>query len=437
MKRRDLFKSAGGGLVGAGLMGCSGISSGRAASARARKPLIRSQDSKLPPFRLETLTHGPKHHFFGYYGMCPWNKSQSRLICLESDFQDHLPKPGEPGAVGLVDQETGEFKQVGETRAWNLQQGALIHWNPLDPENEVVFNDRAGDRLLASVLNVETGVKRHLPQSISAVSRAGDFALSLTYGRLTRLRGVVGYVGAEDPNPDDPRPKNDGVFRMDLKTGKTSLIISVDEIYEDALKRYPPLKGKHMWFNHTVLSRNDKRLFFLARFKNSGLDSAMYSVNVDGSDLRICTPWGGRVSHFDWRNDEEIVATFSPGKDMERGHYLFHDGQGDYRQVGKDFIFGTGHCTFSPRGDWMATDGSAATLVKEKRYFVESLEIFNVETGQGVFLGMFNQGDRKFNSGNVRCDLHPRWNRTGDAVCFDSMDTSNWTRQLHVAYLGL
>ena len=109
MKRRDLFKSAGGGLVGAGLMGCSGISSGRAASARARKPLIRSKDSKLPPFRIESLTHGPKHHFFGYYGMCPWNKSQSRLICLESDFQDHLPKPGDPGAICLVEQESGEF----------------------------------------------------------------------------------------------------------------------------------------------------------------------------------------------------------------------------------------------------------------------------------------------------------------------------------------
>jgi len=44
-----------------------------------------------------------------------------------------------------------------------------------------------------------------------------------------------------------------------------------------------------MWFNHTVLSPNDGRLFFLARFKNSGLDSAMYSVNVDGSDLRQLT----------------------------------------------------------------------------------------------------------------------------------------------------
>ena len=351
MRRRDLFKTAGVGLVGSGIVASSVASARNSAPARADRRLVRSKDSKLPPFRVETLTRGPKHHFFGYYGMCPWNKSETRLVCLESAFQDHLPSSGEPGAIGLVDQETGDFTRVGETRAWNLQQGALIHWNPLDPENEVVFNDRKGDRLVAAVLNVETGAKRYLPQSVSAVSRAGDFALSLTYGRLTRLRRVVGYVGAEDPNPNDPRPKNDGVFRMDLKTGKTSLIISIDEVYEDAIKRYPPLKGNHMWFNHTVLSRDDKRLFFLARFQNKGLDSAMYSVNVDGSDLRICTPWGGRVSHFDWRNNEEIVATFTPGKDMERGHYLFHDGRGDYRQVGKDFIFVTGHCTFSPGGD--------------------------------------------------------------------------------------
>jgi hypothetical protein len=84
-------------------------------------------------------------------------------------------------------------------------------------------------------------------------------------------------------------------------------------------------------------------------------------VNVDGSDLRIFTPWGGRVSHFDWRNDEEIVATFSPGNDMGRGHCFFHDGQDDCLQVGKDSVFGTGHCAFSPRGDWLASDESAAT----------------------------------------------------------------------------
>ncbi len=37
----------------------------------------------------------------------------------------------------------------------------------------------------------------------------------------------------------------------------------------------------------------------------------------------------------------------------------------------------------------------------------------------------------------VRCGLHPRWNRTRDQICFDALETANWTRQLHVAQLDL
>ena len=33
-------------------------------------------------------------------------------------------------------------------------------------------------------------------------------------------------------------------------------------------------------------------------------------------------------------------------------------------------------------------------------------------------------------SGDRRCDLHPRWNYTGNRICFDSTFTG--TRQLHV-----
>jgi hypothetical protein len=31
--------------------------------------------SKLPKYQVRTLTTGPKHHFFGYYGIPPWNQS--------------------------------------------------------------------------------------------------------------------------------------------------------------------------------------------------------------------------------------------------------------------------------------------------------------------------------------------------------------------------
>ena len=402
------------------------------------KSNFQTQQSNFPKFKVQTLTSGPKHHLFGYYGMSPWNKSQRYMVCLESDFHDHLPTADEPASVGLVDSETGSFKKISETRAWNLQQGAMLHWNPINPETEVVFNDRNEEELVSAVLNVETGEKRFLPRPISAVSHNSRFALSLTYGRLTRLRKVVGYGGSVDPNPTEAHPDNDGVFLMDLETGETKLIVSIDEVYQHAVKIYPVLKGHHMWFNHTVLNKSDKRLLFLARFRNqkSQLDTAMYTVNIDGSDLRQATPWGGMISHFDWRNDSEIIATLMIGGDKRKTHYLFTDGEDNYQQVGEGFLVGDGHCTFSPDQNWLASDGSVASGIKGK-YSVNSLEIYNVANNYGVFLAMFNMRENKNISGDLRCDLHPRWNRTGDAICVDALDTTDWTRQLHVVHLNL
>jgi hypothetical protein len=52
-------------------------------------------------FSVRTLTSGPRNHFFGYYGICPLNRSGRYLVCLESSFQDHLPNPSEPVAATL------------------------------------------------------------------------------------------------------------------------------------------------------------------------------------------------------------------------------------------------------------------------------------------------------------------------------------------------
>ncbi|MDH5398014.1 MAG: hypothetical protein OEX02_07700, partial [Cyclobacteriaceae bacterium] len=77
-------------------------------------PLYSSSDaglirSELPKFRVRRLTHGPKHHFFGYYDMSPWNRDESKLVCLESEFQHRLPNPGETANIGFVAPDTGDF----------------------------------------------------------------------------------------------------------------------------------------------------------------------------------------------------------------------------------------------------------------------------------------------------------------------------------------
>jgi hypothetical protein len=253
----------------------------------------------------------------------------------------------------------------------------------------------------------------------------------LTYGRLGRLRKVVGYGGAKDPNPDSPAPDNDGIFLMDLSTGKSKLVVSIAQVYERLVKKHPLLRGRHMWFNHTVFNKNDTRFFFLARANLPPRErryTAMFTANLDGSELREVVPFDKRVSHFDWRNNKEIIATF-PMDGPDRKHVLFTDGKADYRVIGDGFLDFDGHCSFSPDQNWLVTDR------KHHDTLEQSLLIYNLRSKQKLVLCRYNMREKKYMSGNVRCDFHPRWNRTGDKLCFDAIEPANGTRQLHIVDL--
>ncbi len=397
----------------------------------ARSGQTSAQATPRVECNVRTLTSGPKHHFFGYYGICPWNKSGQYLVCLESSFQDRMPSPGEAAAIGLVDAQSGQFRKVAETHAWNLQQGAMLHWNPLFPESQIIYNDQEGDDIASVVLDVQSGQRRLLPRAVSAVSHNGKWALSLTYGRVGRLREVVGYGGAKDPNPDDPAPESDGVFLMDLSNGKSMLVVSIARVYQRLVGKHPLLKGCHMWFNHTVFNKTDTRFLFLARANlppDQQRSTAMFTANLDGSELREAIPFDRNVSHFDWRNDKQIIATFSvdgPG----RKHVLFTDGRADYRVIGEGFLDSDGHCSFSPDQNWIATDRKQGARMQQ------SLLIYNVASKRKQVLYTCDMREKIYMSGDVRCDFHARWNRTGNEICFDAIDPADGTRQLHIAYL--
>lgn len=381
--------------------------------------------NKLPKCRIRTLTSGPKHHFFGYYGICPWNQSDKYLLSLESPFQDHFPTLKESAAIGLVDAKTGKFEKITETFAWNLQQGAMLHWNPLEPD-EIIFNDRKDNKIISVVMNIQTGKKRILPAAINGLSHNGKYALSLSYGRLGRLRKTVGYQGLEDPTINIPHPDNDGVFVMNMLTGERKLAVSILDFYKLIKDRRPELKDRHMWCNHTVFNKNDTRFFFLGRSNEKGrLQTGMFTANLDGSELREVIPYGSRVSHFDWRNNNQIIATYQ--KNSRKGHFLFTDGKADHKALGDGFLDFDGHCSFAPNQNWLVTD--------RKQKLNQSLIIYNVLTKKGKILTTLDMKLRRNISGHLRCDFHPRWNRHGDAICFDAIDQKNGTRQMHIAYL--
>src|SRR5688572_6348031 len=99
--------------------------------------------------KVTAATSGPKHHFFGYYGICPWNADGSRLAYLETDVGDRLVAAGDTAAICLLDTATGQHHQVATTSAWNLQQGAMLHWLGTAPQRHLLYNDRVAGRLIS------------------------------------------------------------------------------------------------------------------------------------------------------------------------------------------------------------------------------------------------------------------------------------------------
>lgn len=387
------------------------------------------QGQGQPHGRIRMLTSGNQNHFFGYYGINPWNRDRTHVLSLEVPFNNRLPHAGEKAAIGLVDMKTGMFNRITETNAWNMQQGCMLHWNPLKPNEEFYFNDVVDGSLVSVRININTGNRTIIADTISGLSKDGKSAVHMNYGRISRLRKVVSYSGTSDPNPDVAYPEDDGVFTIDLLTGRKKLAVSYKQMADDILTYNPEIAGQHMWVEHADINRDGTRFLFLPRTWNqdaSKLETGLYTVGIDGTEMRKLIPYGSSVSHFGWRNNRDLVATFNYLKDS-RSHAFFTDTAETVQFQGVAPFQWDGHCSFSLDGKWLLTDGS-----KDMVNFTNSVWLYNMETGEHRKLATMQMLEERFLKGDARCDLHPRFSDDNSMVCVDAIDPNTGNRQIFI-----
>lgn len=365
------------------------------------------------------VTSGPLHHFFGYYDKMQWDATGRYLLGLEVPFADRSPNPDDKATIGIIDlQANNRFEPLAETTAWNWQQGTMLQWLGSAPDRLIIYNDRIGDQYVAVIRDVHSGETTTLPRAVYAVSRDGTQGVCPNFSRIHRTRPGYGYNGVPDAWEDDPAPNDDGIYWMDLTTGENKFIVSLGEIAAQFSEPRPG-DGAH-WFNHLLFNDDGSRFIFLHRWQRAeGWGQQMITARLDGSDRYLLIDEG--VSHFDWRDSRHVIAWAWP-EPTGPHYYLYMDQTDEVEIIGEDVLTENGHCTYSPDDKWILTD----TYPADEHY--QTLILYRPEDGLRVDIGrFFAPEDFK---GEMRCDLHPRWNRDGTQVCFDS--TQDGRRQMYI-----
>jgi hypothetical protein len=361
---------------------------------------------------IRAITGGPLSHWFGYYDKQQFDESGRYVLGMEVAFDDRSPTPDDTVVVGMVDLEDGDkWTPLAESRAWSWQQGCMLQWLPGN-RGEIIYNDRRDGRFVSVVRDAFTGEERVVPRPIYAVSPDGKRGVSLNFARVDDTRPGYGYKGVTDPGAEVLEPEDNGIWLVDLETGESKLVVTIKQVAD--IPQDNPAAGKH-WFNHLLFNPDGTRFIFLHRayrrpIKEGGWVTRMFTANPDGSDLR-CLADHTLVSHFIWRNPREILA-WSTEPEKEHHFHLYDDQTGSVQAVGADVLTRDGHCTYSPDGQWILTDGY------RDGKSMQPLMLYRPADGHLEILGKFYiPPERK---DETRCDLHPRWSRDGSFVCIDS-----------------
>jgi hypothetical protein len=382
------------------------------------------------------ITKGPAYHWFGYYDKLEFDPTSRYVLGMETYFEDRSPTTNDIIKVGMIDlKDNDRWIELGESRAWNWQQGCMLQWRP-GSESEVLWNDFDGEKFVCHILDVFTRKKRTIPYPIYTVSPDGKTAMTTDFRRINDMRPGYGYPGLPDPKKDVLAPEDSGIYKIDLDTGETKLVIPIADMLKIPYPKGDVSKNKH-YFNHLLFSPDGSRFIFLNRWRinkfrasnpTTPFDTRMMTATPDGDDIRVVDD-SGYTSHFIWRDPSHILAWTKLPSQGDR-FYLFRDGgSGKGEAVGPDVMIRNGHCTYLPGNEWILND----TYPDDNR--LQHVYLYHVGSGKRVPLGNFFMHTKYRFDWEGRVDTHPRFSPDGRYVVIDSPHEGNG-RQLYLLDIG-
>lgn len=400
------------------------------------------------------------HYFFGYYDKSPFDFDNQKLLSMKAGFMDRMQTKDDILEIGCFNwQNSNEFIKLAETKAWNWQQGCMLQWIGPEFNKRIIYNDRINNKFVSIIMDIKTKEKTVLPMAVYTLRSDGEYALCIDNERHYWFRGGYSYQGIVNPDKKKPLDEGDGIWLLDIERKNIKQIINIMNLMK--IKPLSNMKDANHYLEHLMLSPSGKRLCFLHRWQiaDSGIYARFYTANLDGSDIYLLND-SGRMSHFCWRNEKELLAWCGLPTTINRlrkyenlvkyfikpflplyhrfvqnnssvskmitgdSYVLFKDKSDLTTKIGAETLCEDGHPTFCPSNkDWFISD----TYQDDRGY--RHLFLFNMLNGKKVDVAQLKSNPHSDNS-SFRCDLHPKLSYDGRYISVDTVHEGD--RQMYV-----
>ena len=355
-------------------------------------------------------------YFFGYYDKSPWDASDRYILCLRADNTWSDVSPKEKADILLIDtflpeNDQNRVKKIAETSAWNVQQACMLQWLGPDFSSRIIYNDYRAGKYVSVVQEIETGNERVIDAPVYTVSADGKSALTLDFSRLYNLRPGYGYYNVPEKTKGEALPDNTAVWIINLENGDVKPLLSYKDFACFQPRSEMQEDGAVHKVNHLMISPDGNRFMVLYRwFVGDRKYTRLITCDVDGSNMYVLSD-DDMVSHCFWKDSKHILA-FENKKGTGTGYYLMTDGMQEYLHCWPE-LTGDGHPSYGPNCCGIVTDSYP------DRARIQYVRLMEDEKSAPMVVAKVFAPFRYDN--DTRCDLHPRWNHTGDRICFDSV----------------
>lgn len=346
--------------------------------------------------------------FFGFHDKSPWSADNRMLLAHSFDGIGNEPI-NTNNSVKIVVFEGNDWQQkrvIGQTRAWNWQQGSQLQWR--GQSDHLIYNDFVDGTCCAIEVDSKGEQVRTFDYPVAAMSPDGTVLAGFCFNTLGKAMPGYGYdfLGADAGSNIEA----DCLLVFD---DRGLVEHSIEGLSLPGADSAQGLNGL-AFISHAIFSQTGLMLAFMRRTAISGrrLRSALYVLNRETKSI-IRVPFKDMVSHYCWLNDNELFCYANT--DAGDGYYRYCIDTGNLEAYSFDLGQFDGHPHAEATGTEIVFDSYA------DRMRLQRLAVYNVCNRTVTELARL-YSPMKF-WGNQRVDLHPRFRADGAYVCFDCSTT--------------